>query len=373
MWTVRHYNGRIYQAGMHASKSIDAIHPDQVVRFDANMSKGEVTVSIDGRTQAGAPHFTGLKGKTIYPAVTAYGSEVSIRFKSFKKKGAVASGGRSGHFHRLVAGALPLAVGDVKSSRFAGKLGSMAGQGYGKTKLAVAGSKMEYGFSLWPGAGGTANGKGNRGTASASASASAAGGAGLSESKGDEEDADPMAALAGVDVGLEEAYARWDMGQVLQAAEEQVKEAKKKAKKQGGKDDDKKDGKSKGKGKGKAKGKPTVTAVPSNIGVLYLQFALDDSTQKTAIPVSVDVIVDGHLVARSKPMVPECKPAHKMSFGGNELGSDHSRPEAVDPVKVPQIFRVAVTKTSTVELRARVVPEARRQTAAAVDAGIGKR
>lgn len=361
---IRHYNGGLYTAGSQ-NRSIDAIHPGCVVRFDANMDKGEVTVFIDGSKQSGAPHFTGLKGKTIWPAVTAYGSSVSIKFKSYKKAGAKGDGDQAS-YHQLIHGSLPLAVGDVRSQKFVGRLGALSGQGYTKTKIKVAGARLPHAYSMWPGAGSTANARPVGGKATA-----ASGGA-ASESKTGEQggEADPAMALVGADVGLDDAYARWDMAQVIESAEKQVKEAKKKAKKGGDKDDKKKGGDKKGK---KGPDKPVVDAVPSNVGVLYLQFALDDSTQKTAIPVAVDVLVDGRLAARTAPMAPTAGTMAENDFIKACVEPNDFRPGTVVPSKVPQVYRVAVSRSSTVELRAKTVPGARCQSKQALAAALGKR
>lgn len=372
IWCIRNYNGGIYMAGSR-SRSITAIHPGDVVRFDANMDKGEVTVFINGSKESGAPHFTGLKGKTIWPCATSYGSDVSVKFRSYNRAGGASQEGGAS-YHQLLHGSLPLAIGDLRSSKFVGRLGSLSGAGYSKTKIKLAGARLPHAYSLWPGAGNTATaqGKGKLAAAGGGGGSSAS----LSESKSGDDDAasaDRALALAGLDVGLDDAYARWDMEQVLKAGEEQVKEAKKKAKKGSGKEDDKGDKKGGKKGAKKGDDKPQVEAVPQNIGVLYVQVALDDSTPKSAIPVAVDVLVDGRLAARSAPMVPVSDDSQDTRMLDEVLATQDFRPLAVNPSYEPQAFRVAVTKNSTIELRAKTVPGARRQSKAALSTPLGKR
>jgi hypothetical protein len=94
MWMIRAYNGLVYHEG--SGISISNIHPDDKVKFRADMKRGTVHVWINGAPQnSGEPVFTGLRGLTIYPAVCGYSSGKQIKFLSYSMDEASAGSGAS--------------------------------------------------------------------------------------------------------------------------------------------------------------------------------------------------------------------------------------------------------------------------------------
>lgn len=74
---LRGYNGQLYGPGK-ASGRKSKVHPGDVVTCELDMTKGELSFKVNGVSQGVC--FTGLAGKTVYPACAAYseGKQVSI-------------------------------------------------------------------------------------------------------------------------------------------------------------------------------------------------------------------------------------------------------------------------------------------------------
>jgi hypothetical protein len=81
---IRGYNGRVYSQS-NAGRSIEKIHPNNIVRFELDCDEGSVRCFIDGADQGIV--YEGLKGKVTSTSVPAASHNVLfLQEKKFSRQ-----------------------------------------------------------------------------------------------------------------------------------------------------------------------------------------------------------------------------------------------------------------------------------------------
>ena len=111
LWVYRGYNGALYSQGRCLSKKLDKFHQGDKIRFIMDHVAAQISVFVNGK--AFGPVFTEMPlGVPIYPAVSFYGSDRSVKLLG---SGTIGFTDKSDSVNLSVAGTVAKSSSSLKS------------------------------------------------------------------------------------------------------------------------------------------------------------------------------------------------------------------------------------------------------------------